>query len=201
MSLPFSRNKNYLILSIFIFGVLLAAVLIMSTSHVPSSKLNDVYGTKIAVIDSVKLRKEALCFKAHEKTESMLNDVFARARKSEQQMKSECDKIKRDSTLSQKQKTQNISKAETNLATLSSKYNAEIQDVKTIDLKISEYLEKKLYSVIESISKSQKIGLVLNTQIKSNISVFYNTKNVDITDQIVKKLNESVPDVNLDELK
>lgn len=201
--MPVPKSRHYLILSAIIFAVLIAAILIVSTVQNSSgfSRQKDTLGTKVAVIDSVKLKKNSTCFRAHEKTEKMLNDVLSEARKSEQQVKLECDKIRNNPTLSQKQKTKSIAKIEANLTSLSAKYHAEIQNVKNLDMKISAYLEKKIYLIIESIAKSQKIGLVLNTQIKSNISVFYNAKNIDITDFVIQKLNESVPDVSLEELK
>ena len=162
----------------------------------------DLPQTKIAIIDGVKLKRTASCFKTHEKIISdMLNEAMSKARKYEHQMKTAYEKINSDKKLSQKQKLKNKAKAETEYANFTIKHQEEIQNIRNMNLKLSEHLIKKLDKVIKDISKAKKINIVLNSQTKDSIIVFYNSQNVDITDLVIQKLDELVPDVKPEDVK
>ncbi|MDR0640579.1 MAG: OmpH family outer membrane protein [Holosporales bacterium] len=158
------------------------------------------YPSGIGVIDGHKLKMEATCFKAHEKLSELMSSIFSRVRDSESEMKTEYDKVKNDSTLPQKQKLKDMAKIESKWTDISSKYNVEIQAIKDTDLKVTEYIQTKLAGVIESISKSLKLSIVLSKGTRDAILVFYNIKELDITDLVVQKMNEVLPEVDLKEL-
>ena len=53
---------------------------------------------------------------------------------------------------------------------------------------------------INNLAKSVKLDIVINKGSHDMINVFYNSKNIDITDIVIKNLNEVIPTVNLKEL-
>lgn len=160
-----------------------------------------VPATRIAVLDSRRLKDEATCFKGHETLENMLSSVIAKMRDSEIKAKDDYERVKNDKALTKKQIAKSIEKIEENWAEISKQYKKEVEEIKKMDLKLSSLLQEKLDKVIEEISNKYKIDIVLNNQIKDTISTFYFTKNVDITNIVIKRLNHVISEVNLEKLR
>jgi Skp family chaperone for outer membrane proteins len=154
----------------------------------------------IAVLDGQRLKDSAVCFQSHEKLAEMLSEVLLRIRESEMKIKAEYERIKNDSSLSQKQKLKDIAKVEAKWSDISAKYNAEIQVIKNADLKLTEHIQAKLSEVIKLIAKSMKLSIVLSKGTNDALLVFYNVNGLDITDLVVQKMNETLPKVILKKL-
>lgn len=198
-----AKFKKYILLALGIFALLMVFLICTNKfdGHIPQNTGKHMqchHG--IAVLDGQRLKHSATCFKAHEKLSQLMSSVFSRVRDSEDKIKSEYDKIKSDTSLPQKQKLKDIAKIEAKWSDLSSKYNSEIQSIKDTDLKLTEYIQSTLNNVIESISKSLKLSIVLSKGTKDSILVFYNVKEIDVTDLVIQKMNEVLPEVNLKEL-
>jgi Skp family chaperone for outer membrane proteins len=197
----FDKLKNYLFLSIIIFAVLIISIFFVNYHYKEEISIIDADCTKIAVLDGEKLKNTAKCFRAHEKIALMINDLLDKMKRSETEIKAEYDKIKNNSKLSQNQKLKNISKIETKWVNLSAQYNSQMQTIKNMDLSLSNHIQKRLGDVIEAISKSAKFNVVLNKGSRDSILVFYNSKNIDITDLVIQKLDKILPDVDLKEIQ
>ncbi|MDR0942511.1 MAG: OmpH family outer membrane protein [Holosporales bacterium] len=157
--------------------------------------------TKFAMLNGETLKSKAKCFKAHGKIAEKFSDILSRMREFEKSIKSEYEKVKNDSKLSQKQKVMELTKIEAKWGDMSTKYNAEIQEVRNTDLKFSEIVQAKLNDIIESIAKTAGISAVVNSGNRDFTYVFYSSKDIDITDLVIKRLDEELPDINLDEVK
>ncbi|MDR1173642.1 MAG: OmpH family outer membrane protein [Puniceicoccales bacterium] len=157
--------------------------------------------SKIAVVDSGRIKEEAKCFKAHEKLADMLSGVIARMRCSEDDVKKKYETVKNDKSMNKKQKEKTIEKITSEWQTLVLQYKDEVQKIKEMDIKLSAKLQKVLLKVIENISKYLKIDIVQNSHLSGSILVFYHSKNVDITDIAIKEMDKIMPVVNLKELE
>jgi Skp family chaperone for outer membrane proteins len=155
--------------------------------------------TKIAILDSRKLKTEALCFKALKELESRLTDVITRMKEEENKAKAEYEKIRNDKN--KKERIRNIEKNEEKWRQTTAKLTAEIQEIQTIDEKLSATIKKKLDEAVETVAKKYRIDIVLNDRIIDVISVFYASKASDITDSVIGELNRVIPSINLDKLK
>ncbi|MDR1333419.1 MAG: OmpH family outer membrane protein [Holosporales bacterium] len=163
---------------------------------------NDKRGAvSVAVVDGGKLKATAKCFSAHEKIASMFSDVFAKIRDSENAMKKEYEAVKNNSKLSQKQRDKEISKIEAKWSAESAKYNAAIQDVRNLEAKLADRIQKEVLSTVQSIAKSMNVDIVVNKLSRDMLSIFYHTHEVDITDIVIKKLDEILPEINLEEVR
>jgi Skp family chaperone for outer membrane proteins len=156
---------------------------------------------KLAVLDGEKLKSSAKCFESHEKIAKMFADVLAKMRKSEGDIKMEYDKVKNNQKLSQKQKTREMSKIEVKWAELSAKYNSEIQAIRNTDMKVTERIQATVTKVIDRIANAAKLSTVINKGTRDSISVFYNSSDIDITDVVIKELDNELPSINLEEMK
>jgi Skp family chaperone for outer membrane proteins len=185
--------------SIVVVAVLTLTLVIFLRDNEEKQEIRQV--TRIAVINSARLKAEALCFKAHNKLEAMLSDVISRMHDSESKAKSEYEKTKNDKSLEKRQVSKKIEQIEENWSRTSQEYKKEVESIKKMDVNLSNMLEKKLNSVINSIARKYDIDIVFNTQIMDTISVFYATKNIDITDIVIKNLNRIIPSVNMEKLK
>jgi Skp family chaperone for outer membrane proteins len=198
--------RKHIVLALTVFVILLAAIFLVNHFGKPSllfsssKKHSQCPYPGIAVLDGQKLKNSATCFKSHEKLAEMLSDILSKIRESETKIKAAYEKIKDDPKLSQKQKLKDIAKIEAKWADISAKYNSEIQIVKNADLKLSEYIQSKLSDVIKAIAKSLKLYVVLSKGTKDALLVFYNANGLDITDLVIQKMNEILPEVALKEL-
>ena len=189
------RKHQYIILSIVLFGIFAICGFFLRSSS------RESVGQKVAVIDSVLMKKSATCFQSHEKTEKMLNDVVNSVREFDKNIKIEYAKMQSDKSISEKQRKKNIASFESRCAEASRKYQLEMQKVRDIDQKLSDYLNDCLYKIIKNIARSEKVDIVLNNEAKGALVVFYSAKKVDITSKVVNQLNALVPDVDLSSLK
>jgi Skp family chaperone for outer membrane proteins len=122
-------------------------------------------------------------------------------RDSENVMKEKYKSVKSDSKLSQKQIAKEISKLESSWTSESAKYNSEIQDIRNMDAKFTERVQQTVFNTVQSIARSFNIDIVLNKWNRDVISVFYNVSKVDITDLVIKKLDETLPETNLEGIR
>ncbi|MDR0695571.1 MAG: OmpH family outer membrane protein [Holosporales bacterium] len=187
--------------ALIIFGavVLVFGVLTYALSKMRSVEINpdNFSGVRLAILDGEKLKASAKCFKAHEAVAKMFADVLSKMREMENQMKADYDTIKRNTRLSQSQKNKEIGKIETKWGTISTKYNAKIQAIRNLELNLTEKIQQELLSVVEAVAKEAKISAVINKGNREMISVFYASPSVDITEVVIKKLDEALPEIDI----
>lgn len=194
--------RNNVLITVISFLGLFGIIFLLAVSNKASYHNNTIVpATKIAVINSSKLKTEATCFKGHEQLEEMLLSVISKMRNSEVKAKNDYEKVKNNKTLSKLQIAKAIEKIEEDWNQISKQYKKEVEDIRKMDLKLSALLQNKLDKVIEDVSDKHKIDIVLNNQINETISVFYAAKNVDITNIVIRKLNSIIPHVDLETLK
>jgi Skp family chaperone for outer membrane proteins len=198
----FVDRKNLAVLlisSIVAVAVLISILIKILHYNVEKQEIRPI--TRIAVINSTRLKSEALCFRANDKLEAMLSDVIARMHDSESKAKAEYEKTKNDRTLEKKQMSKKIEQIEEDWNKVSQKYKKEVESIKKMDANLSNMLQEKLNDVIINIVKKYKIDIVFNTRILDTISVFYAARNIDITDIVIKSLNRVIPNVDMERLK
>jgi Skp family chaperone for outer membrane proteins len=127
--------------------------------------------------------------------------VIARVRDAENAMKKEYEAVKNNGALSQKQRAKEISKIESKWSSESAKYNAEIQAIRNIDTKLTERIQQTVLKTVRSIAKSSNIDIVVNKWSRDMMSVFYSSPDADITDLVIKKLDEILPEIPLEEVQ
>lgn len=156
---------------------------------------------RIGVLDGQKLKQEAKCFKSHEKISQMVSDLVSKIRVSEKEFKNSYNEIKKNSKLTLSAKNSELAKLESKWKSLSRKYNDEMQNIRNIDLKVTEITQTKLFEILESVAKSLKLNLILNKSSDDKLNIFYNSKDIDITDLIIKKMDSTLPTIKLEDLK
>ena len=157
--------------------------------------------TRIGVLDGERLKAEALCFKSHEKVADMVSELLVKIRQTSDSMKNSYDEVKKNKKLSRTKRNSELAKIEAKWNTDSKKYNAEMQRIKNLDMKLTEFIQNKLNQAIDDVARAASLAIVINKGSREMINVFYNSKNIDITDLIVKKLDESIPNIDLKELE
>ena len=182
------------------FAVLLLVVLSLLFFSEQNTSKDIPESVRVAVIDAEKLKSSAICFQAHKTIADMLNDVILRMKDSESEMKAEYDKVKQNAKLTPRQRSASIANIENKWSAISSKYNAEVQEIKNKDMRLAQILENRLNKVVSDLSKSLKVNLVLNKETKETIIVFYNSNRIDITDKVIRELNKRIPTSNLKEI-
>jgi Skp family chaperone for outer membrane proteins len=154
----------------------------------------------VVVLDGERL-KQAKCFRSHEEISGMLADVLARIRKSEADIKSQHDKLRNDKKLSQKQRAKEVSRLEARWSKISGQYNSEIQHIKEKDSALSKLIQDKMKKVIEAIAKSRGADIVINKVANDFLVVFHSSDDVEITDEVIQRLDEELPNIDLGSLK
>ncbi|MBQ7524122.1 MAG: OmpH family outer membrane protein [Alphaproteobacteria bacterium] len=157
--------------------------------------------TRAAILDGDRLKAEALCFKGHEKISGMLSELIGKVRKGEDETKKAYDAIKNDTSLSTERRNGELAKIELKWKDVSIGYAAKIQELKKLDLKLSDLVQEKLDEVVRGVAKTAELDVVLNKRTQSLLNVFYSADNIDITDIVIKRLDEILPSVDLERLK
>ena len=130
----------------------------------------------------------------------MVNELLSKVRKASVEMKKSYDEVKKDTKLTQKKRNAELSRIEAKWNTDSARYNTEMQKIRNLDAKLTEFIQNKLNQTIDNIAKEANIDIIINKGSRDLINVFYNSKNIDITDIVVKHLDESIPKIDLKEL-
>ena len=180
--------------------ILLITTLIISyylTSNIYSRKYNEGNNNRIVILNGIKLREKAKCFKLHEINSEKLNNVLQEINKSEIEIKTKYNNIIKNNKLSTKQKQKEISNLENNWKQVSANYQNKIQDIKSTDEKLTKYIYSKLNERLERFAKKMNINAILNKENSDAIFVFYNKENIDITDKIVYELDNTLKDLDI----
>ena len=198
--MAFFKNRNYLLLGLVSVCVLVAIMVAPRVGR-DTPKQRSFDAVKIGVIDAERLKSEAKCFRSHDKVATLVSDLLSEIHKKELQIKNSYETIKKDAKLNIKAKNKELSKIESKWSELSISYNKRMQSIKDLDLKISELVQSKLKDVLDSISRSYKLNIILNKGSKDVTNVFYVSKNMDITNIVIDKMNKVLPEIDLEELK
>ena len=181
----------YILLSVtFIISYLLAI-------NIHNNRQTIENNIKIAVLNGIKLKENAKCFKLHEVNSDKLNNILKKIHESEMEIREKYGKIRKNSKLSSKQKQKEMSKLENNWKLISNNYNKEIQNIKTVDDKLTQYIYDKLNEVLKKFARKMNINAIFNKENNESIFVFYNNPIIDITDKVVDELNNELKDLNI----
>lgn len=196
------NSRKYVLTSICVLLLLVTLVLCVNFLRSDTASVKKNFdGLRLAVLDGERLKAEAICFKSHEKIAQMVADVLSKVKESESQIKEEYEKIKSSKKLTQEQKLSETAKIEAKWNTVFTRYNAEIQSIRNKDLLLSEHIQRKLTSIIDAITRSAKLDVVVNKGNRDIILVFHNSKDIDITDLVICRLNKEVPSVDIGGIK
>lgn len=198
----YPRRPRNIILCIIVFCAFLLSIIAVDCF---SGGNNDVNQKKfnvarIGVLDGERLKAEALCFKSHEKIADMVSALLSKIREASTTMKETYESVKKDKSLPTEKRNAKLAKIEMAWAADSARYNTEMQDIRNLDMKLTEFIQNKLMDIIASFAKSAKVDIIVNKGSRDMLNVFYNSRSIDITDIIIKKLNKIIPTVDLKEL-
>lgn len=199
----YPKRQRNLILCVFAICAFIATIIIVNCFSDENSDIKQMKFdvTRIGVLDGERLKAEALCFKSHEKVADMVSELLVKIRQTSDSMKNSYDEVKKNKKLSRTKRNSELAKIEAKWNTDSKKYNAEMQRIKNLDMKLTEFIQNKLNQAIDDVARAASLDIVINKGSREMINVFYNSKNIDITDLIVKKLDESIPNIDLKELE
>ncbi len=156
---------------------------------------------RIGVLDGARLKVEAKCFRAHDKIARRIGVVLGQLHTLSNEMKSAYEKIKNNRKLTAYNRNMQLAKIENRWKIKSEKYSVEMQKLRNLDNKLTNFIQNKLFQNIEILAKKAKIDIVVNKGSQTALYVFYNAKNIDITDIVVKRMDEVLPSVDLREFE
>jgi Skp family chaperone for outer membrane proteins len=174
--------------------------LIFALCDVPSSGRSRGPGVLIAVLDSKKLKEDACCFAIHKKLAAKLDCIMVRLQKEEESIRLECEKAERGGKIMKGQKKKNMDKIESKWVEISQRYKQEVQNIRDAEIKVSEFIKGKLDDAISYVAKEKGVDIVLNTESRDSICVFFYAKKIDLTDPIVQRLNSLVPNLEAEDV-
>lgn len=183
-----------------LFYILLSVTFIISyllATNIHNNRQTIENNIKIAILNGIKLKENAKCFKLHEVNSDKLNNILKKIHESEMEIREKYGRIRKNSKLSSKQKQNEMSKLENNWKLISNNYNKEIQNIKTVDDKLTQYIYDKLNEVLNKLARKMNINAIFNKENNESIFVFYNNPIIDITDKVVDELDKELKDLNL----
>jgi Skp family chaperone for outer membrane proteins len=158
-------------------------------------------GIKIAVLDGLRLKKEAKCFMAHDEIAEMVADSLSRIKKSEEEIKEQYEKLRANKKLSKRQLAAESSKLEMKWSKIAGQCKAEMLTIREKEAALINLIQKKVEEVTRSVAKQLDLNIVINKSVGDFSIVLYDTHNVEITDYVIQKLDEELPNVDLEKIK
>ena len=185
---------------LLIANLLVIAVISLVITFCMKKETSVINGVAIAVIDGGELKSKAKCFELHKQIDKQLNEVFGRIRESELKFKEDYNKIRNNKKLSSKQRQREISKLEVKLQSISTHYNNEIQNIRQLNFRLGNYIQRNLNCIIKDIAKCENYCTVLNKETADTIIVFYNNPKIDITSKVIQFLDTKLKTLNLNNI-
>lgn len=197
------KNWKVLISSVIALGAMAISIAvacyISGKNHEINPKNFEVL--RIGVIDSMRLKAEAKCFRAHDEIAKRILELLIKIRKISTQMQDKTDRIKQDKKLKQKQKQSQLMQIEKKWKIRSTEYGKAMRKERNIDKKLTDYIQSNVLQMVNNIAKRFKIDIVINKGSQNMIHIFYNKENIDITDIVIDELNKTIPTIDLKEFE
>ena len=197
------RHWEGIIASIVAFGTLAISIAVASyfSETAPEIKTQNFEVMRIGVVDGVRLKSEAKCFRTHDEIAQRIFELMVKIRETSTNMTNQTMKIRQNKQLKQRQKQAQLAQVNRQWKLISTEHSKAMRKEKELDAKLTDYIQNKVLQVISNIAKKFKIDIVINKGSQNMTHVFYNNNNIDITDIVINELNKVIPTVNLKEFE
>lgn len=191
-------NQLTKILFIIGFLVIVGLAVIYYLTKKPSVEAS---AARVSIIDSVRIKTQSLPFI---KVRQLLEEQHATAQKEileqESVIREQYEELKK-STIpnSEKQKKKQI--LDKKVAELQQSVQKRQEKLTKQFSFLTENLEAKLNEIIKEIVKEFGFNLVLNTTIQETHAILYAEPSLDITDEVIKRLDHKLPNLTLPTLE
>lgn len=188
--------NNQLTKILFVIGFLVIAGLVVTYFFIKKPSV-EAGISRVAIIDSVRIKTQSLPFI---KVRQLLEEQHATAQKEileqESVIREQYEELKKNSVPnSEKQKTKQI--LDKKVAELQQSVQKRQEKLTKQFSFLTENLEIKLNEIIKEIVKEFGFNLVLNTTIQETHAILYAEPSLDITDEVIKRLDHKLPNLTL----
>lgn len=192
--------NNQLTKILFIIGFLVIAGLVVTYFFVKKPSV-EAGISRVAIIDSVRIKTQSLPFI---KVRQLLEEQHATAQKEileqESVIREQYEELKKNSVPnSEKQKTKQA--LDKKVAELQQSVQKRQEKLTKQFSFLTENLETKLNEIIKEIAREFGFNLVLNTTIQETHAILYAEPSLDVTDEVIKRLDHKLPNLTLPTLE
>jgi len=192
--------NNQLTKILFIIGFLVIAGLVVTYFFVKKPSV-EAGISRVAIIDSVRIKTQSLPFI---KVRQLLEEQHATAQKEileqESVIREQYEELKKNSVPnSEKQKTKQV--LDKKVAELQQSVQKRQEKLTKQFSFLTENLETKLNEIIKEIAREFGFNLVLNTTIQETHAILYAEPSLDVTDEVIKRLDHKLPNLTLPTLE
>lgn len=148
---------------------------------------------KVAVVNSDKIKTKSLPFvRIRELLENEHARIHQEILEQEQKLRNEHEKLKKNGVIPEEKMEfdKKVSVLEQNVQQAREKLSKQFNF-------LTEFIESKLNEIIEEIVKEYGFNLVLNTAIQETRAILYNDAALNITHEVIKRLDKRLPDLKL----
>lgn len=190
-----NRWSFYLsVLSALVFGIVITCSFCRNTTSSTQS-------IRIAVMDSSRIKAEAKPFIAvRELIDKEHVDAHKQILEQETVLREELREI-RTSKLGARKKQEMKQDFDKKLALLEQTVLQKKEKIVRQFEQISSELESALKGIIEKIVKDKGFQVVLNKFIQETQAILYSEKSLDITDEVIEKINKKIPKIQLPDVR
>jgi len=192
--------NNQLTKILFIIGFLVITGLVVTYFFVKKPSV-EAGISRVAIIDSVRIKTQSLPFI---KVRQLLEEQHATAQKEileqESVIREQYEELKKNSVPnSEKQKTKQV--LDKKVAELQQSVQKRQEKLTKQFSFLTENLETKLNEIIKEIAREFGFNLVLNTTIQETHAILYAEPSLDVTDEVIKRLDHKLPNLTLPTLE
>ena len=185
-------------IKIFVGGLVGITLVLMGLFYLlPSRSKIEAKSIKIAVVDSSRIKIHSLPFaRVRDLLEKEHERIHAEILAQETKLRKEHETLK-NSKISAADKQKKKLEFDKKVSALEQQVQKTKEQLSQQFSWLTEHLESTLNSVIEEIVKEYGFNLVLNKTIQETRSILYNQQNLDITSEVIKRLDRILPDLKL----
>jgi outer membrane protein len=190
-----NRWNFYLsVLGALLFGIVVAWFFCRNTTTTGQN-------VRIAVMDSSRIKAEAKPFiKVRELIDKEHVDAHKQILEQETLLREELRSI-RTSKLGARKKQEMKQEFDKKLALLEQTVLQKKERIVRQFEQISIELESALKNIIEKIVQDKGFHVVLNKYIQETQAILYNEKTLDITDEVIERINKKIPKIQLPDIR
>jgi Skp family chaperone for outer membrane proteins len=190
-------DRKIIIYLVFLIGVIVG----FSSFMVYSSKSASMDKISIAIVNVQRIRDEA---KAFRQLSILIDEQHSNAHKKimemEAKLRKEHEKIKEDEQKNKKNSPELLQKRqifEKQVADLEQKVQSERDSLNSQFIQLEKQIESSMQSVLSEVVYEKKIQIVINTNVLDKEVILSADKKLNITDEVIKRLDIKLPNVSL----
>lgn len=179
----------------FVFVSLIVGFIIVATLLFFAQKFSKTHRIPlpVAIINLQRLYEQATPFVAFRKEmEKKHSDAYGHVRKKETSLRTEYESIQKLKNISKKELAKKKSAFDKQVAELEAKVQKEREELSKVFSTLDGKLKGLVQEIVKELAADYQVKLIMNTQVGEHDLVVYAEQTLNLTDELISRVNEAI---------